>query len=567
MRKELRPYQQSAIQEAFSELSKSDDPILMVMSVGGGKSITAGMIVKRFELLKKRVLCLVNSAELVRNNSLAFKEIGGAPSIFCSSLNEKDISNPIIFATPQSVISAIKSNHHISNLIFNLIVVDEAHGISYKNESSVFMRILRHYKQLYPKMRLLGLTGTPYRLDNNSSESIVGDKCLFKKSIANITTSWLVKNNFLVAPVFGYKSVQDMDMSELKPDSKGYFKQENLQKVVESNKRLTGEILDEVQKIMTNRNGAFIFCSTIPHCFEAFNALPKDLSRIIIGSTPDKERHEILSKARNKEIKYLISVSCLLVGVDVPYFDTTIFLRPTQSLTLFVQAIGRCLRLHPEKKEGLVLDYAKNLETFSDIDDPFINEAIQPKEIEKDDYCIPCNACTVLNLPLVRRCRGIHDNKRCDYYFEWKDCPSCSVQNDKSARICRSCNEELIDPNAKLTSKAATKSKDIFTVVQAKYWIADNGHPVFHAMYTTPHGMKIYESFVIRDSRTKNIFYGQYVRNALDKPSQYYPQLHSIAALKRMLNFIRTPSKLECSYDVNRYKVHKRIYYEDIFTS
>jgi DNA repair protein RadD len=231
---------------------------------------------------------------------------------------------------------------------------------------------------------------------------------------------------------------------------------------------------------------------------------------------------------------------------------------------LYTQGIGRVLRLHPDKKNALILDYAGNLSRHGDVDDPIINAAIQPTKENEDDYCIPCYACTVLNRPLVRRCRGIHDSKRCDYYFEWKECHECSVQNDKSARLCRQCDAELIDPNLKLVAKAAKLSKSLFTIVKAQYWIADNGYPVFHAMYTTPHGLKIYESFVIRDSRTANIFYGSYVRHCLDKPSQYYPQLHSVAALRRMLNFIRVPSKLQCSFEVNKYKVHKRLYYEDL---
>src|ERR1700733_3283622 len=447
----LRSYQINAINETFNALLKNDDPVLFDMSVGGGKSICIGTIVKKFEDKNKRVLCLVNNTELVRNNSKAFNILGGKPSIFCASIGEKDISNNIIFATPQSIISAIKRNHPISVIIFSMIVVDEAHGINYLNDKTVFMRILRHYKQRYPSMRLLGLTGTPFRMHKTEPMSIVGDNALFKTKTANITTSYLIENEFLVKPSFGHCEVEGFDFSKCKIKNNGEFRLSDLNRVIDSKQRLTYEIMQEVKETMTQRNGAFIFCSTVEHCTEAYSSLPWDESAIITGDTPEHLRNKILNDARNGLIKYLISVNCLMVGVDVPLFDTIVWIRPTSSLLLFIQGIGRGLRLHKNKEDCLVLDYAGNIDRFSDFDDPIINDAIKPKPEEERDYVIQCFDCNTMNTLFSRRCIGVHNKKRCEHYFEWKDCPACETQNDQCARYCRNeeCKKELIDPNKK----------------------------------------------------------------------------------------------------------------------
>ncbi len=567
----LREYQIRSIRESWESLLKNDDPVLLEMSVGAGKSYVIGSLAKRFEDANKRVLCLVNSSELVRNNYQAFKELGGSPSIFCASLNLKEYKNNIVFATPQSVISALNKNHPISAIVFNMIVVDEAHGINFHSDNSTFMRILRHYKQAYKPMRILGLTGTGFR----GSESIVGKNALFKTQVGNISTKYLIDNGFLVKPVFGITESEGFDFSKCKLKNNGEFNGRDLQAVIDSKKRLTWEILQEVQHVMKNRDVCMVFCSTIPHCYEAMAALPEGQARMIIGKTEDLARNEALTLARQKKIKYLVSVGCLLTGVNVPAINLICFLRPTSSLLLYIQAIGRGLRLSEGKNDCVVLDFAGNAQRFQDIDDPIINEALQPKDPEDPDYCIPCLTCAdkgikTLNKLTSRRCMAVVNGKRCDHYFEWKDCPSCQNKTDITARNCCHCKAELIDPNAKLSLTAAKPELESFDVIQAKYWISDtNGHPVFNAMYATTKGINIFESFSIRDARMKNIFYGIFIRNQVKNASSYYPVLESILHLRKMISCgdVLTPYEIKCSIENNKYKIKKRLFHEEITTT
>jgi len=563
----LRDYQVRAVNEAMEALIKNDDPVLLECSVGGGKSYLLAAIARKLDLQNKRVLCLVSSSELVRNDSDAFADMGGEPSVFCASLGKKEWDKNVVFATPQSLINTIKHDHPLSQVIFNLIMVDEAHQIG-TSDTGIFLRILRHFKHAYKPMRLLGMSGTPFR----GSTAIWGDNALFKSKVGNISTKYLIDHGFLVKPIFGIPETEGFDFSKCKIKNTGEFSGRDLQAVIDSKKRLTWEILQEVQRITAPDDLCMLFCSTIAHCHEAMAALPEGHARMIIGGTDDPSRHEALTLAREKKIKYLVSVNCLLTGVNIPAINHIVFLRPTSSLLLYIQGIGRGLRLSEGKTHCAVLDFAGNTQRFQDIDDPIINEALQPKEENEKDYIIPCLCCaekgiTTLVTLHTRRCFGVDGNgARCDNYFEWKDCMSCSARNDTTARQCRCCGHELIDPNAKLSLKPAVEPKVLFDVLQARYWLTDqHGYPCWNSMYQTKQGINIYESFGIKDDRMKNLFYGIFLKAHCKSSSSYYPILQSLQHLRKMLESgdIRTPHTIHCKFTNNRYQITKREFHEE----
>ena len=560
--KTLRPYQEKAVNEAWAMLKKSSAPVLFEMSVGGGKSICISSVLKTMVDQGKNALCLVSSAELVRNNSEEFKEFGGDPSIFCASLNDKSHDKNIVFATPQSVINAVKSNHPLAQRKFNLIIVDECHQINFHNHRSIFMRILRHYKAHYKDMRLLGFTGTPFR----GEESIVGEEAVFKSHVANISTSYLIEHNYLVPPVFVTTETEGFDFSKCRPQNTGEFKGSDLQKVVD-NKRLTWDILQEVDVFMQKRNVCIVFCSTKSHCYEAFSALPKGSARIILGDTKSDERHKILTLARNKEIKYLVSVNCLLVGVNVPAIDCIAWLRPTSSLLLYIQGIGRGLRLNDGKQDCWVLDYAGNTSRFQDFDDPIINEAVQPDEEIVKDYVIICPACSQLNTETARRCVGVTNDKRCDYYFEFRECPntSCNAQNDIAARQCRLCEAEIIDPNAKLNINLTKTVVKIVTVKEMLMGVSGGAYGFrvnIEYKCFDEHGKKfsVYEGYTPMSEKGKNIFYGKFVRVHCETSSYYYPHLRNIEKVKEMLDHITAPKLLHLNMKDDGVKIKKKLF-------
>ncbi len=400
----------------------------------------------------------------------------------------------------------------------------------------MYMRIINHYGAMAQSeqymYRIIGLTGTPYR---GKSISIVGPNELFKKEICSISTPFLIEQGFLVKPHFGLIA-DEFDFSKVKVNQAGKFNHTELQEVVDQNHRLTSKIMREVVEVVrSGRNGAFIFASTIKHCYECLAALPEGESAIIIGSTPHKERERIIYDARMGRIKFLVNVNVLTVGIDIPNYDICVWARPTESLILYTQGIGRVLRLSSGKSNAIILDYAQNLDRHGDLDDSIINAALQPRTPDDPDYCIPCYTCNTNNSIYSRRCIGLIPGLgRCEYYFQFKPCHSCETQNDTTARYCRSCQSELIDPNSKLR---LLQNQIITTIQSIHYEITPQ---LFSLRYETDKG-HITESYNLTSQRALNIFYANFVRKQVDKPSSYYMHLTDPEKLRMMLRYTKMP--------------------------
>lgn len=560
----LRPYQAVAVQECWEALRKDDQPVLLMASVGAGKSLMLASVLLTMQQQGKRALCIVNNAELVRNNAETFYNQGGTASIYCAAIGEKDCSAPVVFGTPQSVLNGIVKKQDISKIVFNIVVVDEAHAINYLNHRSSFMRILRYYKQSYNPMRVLGATGTDFRF---KGAAIVGEDCLFKTQVGNITTEKLIQDGYLVQPEFEIDDDLVLDFSKVKVKYNGQFDARQLSEVVDKSTRLTGLICKQVVHIVESqgRRGVFLFATTKKHAYEIFGHLPEHESAIILGETSQNERTEILRKARNGELRYLVNIAIISVGVDVPAYDTLAYLRPTESLVLLVQTMGRVLRLSPGtgKSTALVLDFAGNIQRHRDWDNPLLLDAVK-QTLDKDiPRVIICPACSQLNTDTARRCVGVTNNKRCDYYFEWKDCPSCQNKNDITSRYCWSCEAELIDPNAKLSLKVA---EELITVgvVQARYTVTGTSYCcTIHALYTTSceaFEANIYESYSTSTERGKRVFYGAFVKQHAEKPSQWYLHLGNRVKMEEMLREIKSPIELKVVDDDGKWKIKKKIF-------
>ncbi len=567
--KELRPYQRLAVIECWQAMKASDAPVLLMASVGAGKSLMLADILLTFEKHGKRALCLVNNAELVRNNSETFNTQGGHSSVYCAALGSKISSAPVVFGTPQSILNGINKNEDIGRIRFNLIVVDEAHNINYLNQRTGFMRILRHYKSEYPGMRLLGATGTNFRYKGTA---IVGEKCLFKSQVGNISMEQLIRDKYLIKPFFCIDPELVIDFSSVKVKSNGQFDHKQLECVIEKNTRLTELICKQIIHVMQEklRFGIFIFATTKQHAYEILSHLPQDESAIILGETPQHERTEILEKARNGDIRYLVNIAIISVGVDVPAFDTIAYLRPTESLVLLVQTMGRALRLSEStgKENALIMDFAGNIERHSDWDSPILLEALT-QTIDRDKpLVILCPSCQKMNTEYARRCTGVTNDKRCDYYFEFKECPNeaCRTKNDIASRHCRKCEAELIDPNEKLSMEAIKNPLIDVLVLEARYAISgtQNGFRV-NCDYTCQDSQgavgHIYEHYSPISEKAKNVFYGQFVRKHCPDSSRWYMHLHNKHMVEQMLQTVISPNRLTIMPEPHGSKI-KRKYFD-----
>ncbi|QDP55731.1 MAG: putative ATP-dependent DNA helicase [Prokaryotic dsDNA virus sp.] len=454
---ELRDYQQEVHDDCMSYLKQESyrGPAVINASVGAGKSVLIAAIARHCSgvMLKDRpcrALVIQRQGELCKQNSDAAHDFGVVQqSVFSASLNRKSAYYPVIFGTEGTIARSLHDT--FANFPVDIIMVDECHMVDYDSDDSQFMQIIRHFIAQNPNVRILGYTGSPYR----GTESIIGK--FWTQMIGNISTDWLIDRGWLVPPTFGWPDGDDseFDFSQVKTKYGSWeFDEKQLDEIVFGDPTKTQRIMAEVLHKTEDRGGVLIFCTSIRHTQEVAKALPPGSYCIITGSTPTAERMQMLDDCKSGRIKYCINVSVLTTGVNVPRWDTVVFLRPIGSLVLLTQAIGRGLRLFDGKSDCLVLDYGGVMQRLGHLyNNPILEEAEYERAKKEDEDMLTCQVCGTENSPHARRCRGHSDESedgRCEFFWSSRECPSCGAENDPTARNCRKCQHELIDPNEKL---------------------------------------------------------------------------------------------------------------------
>jgi DNA repair protein RadD len=430
----LRPYQEEAIQSAREWFSKRREPCILNCAVGSGKSLMMAAIADMTAKKNGTALMIAPTMELVEQNAIEYYKYTRRTDfgIVCSSLGKKQLHKRVTFASPGSIV-----NNKIQNP--SVIVVDEAHQGDFMNEKSIMSRIIRQY----PNSLVIGFSGSPYR----GKHLCYGEEMFFKECVYDLDMHKLISMGYLSKFRYGLDHSHDLNFDNCKVRG-GKFRDSELSEAVDSQKRLTAEIIENVVNIVDSqeRKGCFIFGSTVKHCKEIMQSLPPEKTGLILGGTPKSERKRLISQAKVGKILYLVSKDCLTTGVNIPHFDTIAFLRPTESRVIFVQCIGRALRLSEGKTNALILDYAGNKDRHSD-------EFVARKKIDGAEeevlYELDCVECGWVNRNTARKCEN------CDYLILFKECHECEAKNDITARHCKSCDAELIDPNDKLTAEAS----------------------------------------------------------------------------------------------------------------
>lgn len=466
----LRPYQQEAVDATLQHFRKHDDPAVIVLPTGAGKSL---VIAELARVARGRVLVLAHVKELVAQNHSKYLSYGLEADIFAAGLNIKQSQGKVVFGSVQSV----APNLDKFDSAFSLLIIDECHRIS-DDDKSQYQQIIAHLRTQNPRLRLLGLTATPYRLGKgwiyqyHYQGMVRGDeKSLFRDCIYELPLRYMIKHQFLVPPERLDMPVVQYDFSRLQPNSGGLFAEADLNDELRRQARITPHIVNQIIDFAKDRKGVMIFCSTVEHAGEVFKLLPDGQAALVSAQTSAQDRDQLINAFKQQQLRYLVNVSVLTTGFDAPHVDLIAILRPTESVSLYQQIVGRGLRLAPDKTSCLILDYAGNPH------DLFTPEVGSHKPgSDNKPVQVFCPACGFANIfwgkttadgtvieHFGRRCQGIleddDDNReQCDFRFRFKSCPHCGAENDIAARRCHQCQEILVDPDDML--KAAQKLKD-----------------------------------------------------------------------------------------------------------
>lgn len=466
----LRPYQQDSVSATIHYFRKSCAPAVLALSTGAGKSL---IIAELARLAKGRVLVLAHVKELVEQNHSKYESYDLKAAIFSAGLGRKENGRQVVFASVQSIVNSLSQFSEQ----FSLLVIDECHRVP-EDENSSYQKVISHLKKANPNLKILGLTATPYRLGlgwiyqyHTRGQVRSEQKRFFRDCIFDLPIRFLLDEKYLTQPKVLDMAVMGYDFSHLSPSSMGHYQVAELEKVVEKSARATPGIIKKVIDSAKDRLGVMIFASTVNHAREIMGYLANESAALVIGETPLDERERIIHAFKAQQIKYLVNVSVLTTGFDAPHVDLIAILRPTESISLYQQIVGRGLRLYAGKKDCLVMEFAGNCY------DLYQAEVGSPKpDSDSEIVTIPCPACHFNNNfwgklspagfvieHYGRQCQGYreHENGQreiCGYRFRAKFCELCGADNDIAARRCQQCDHVLVDPDKKL--REALKLKD-----------------------------------------------------------------------------------------------------------
>ncbi|WP_046224591.1 DEAD/DEAH box helicase [Vibrio sp. ECSMB14106] len=523
----LRPYQADSVKSVIHYFRKHQTPAVLVLPTGAGKSL---VIAELARLAKGRVLVLAHVKELVEQNHEKYEGYGLKGSIFSAGLGRKETDQQVVFASVQSVVRNLDS---FSNQ-FSLLVIDECHRVPDEKNSS-YQKVITHLRENNSGIKVLGLTATPYRLGmgwiyqyHTRGQVRSDEPRFFRDCIFELPIRYLLDEGFLTparmidAPVLSY------DFSQLKPASTGRYKEAELDMVIEQSKRATPQIVDQIILLAQDKLGIMVFAATVRHAQEILGLLPEGEASLVIGDTPTLERDQIINDFKERRIKFLVNVSVLTTGFDAPHVDLIAILRPTESISLYQQIVGRGLRLSPGKKECLVLDYAGN---SYDLYQPEVGD---PKpDSDSEIITIPCPACGFNNnfwgkldsngLLLEhfgRKCQGYFtdedtgEREHCNYRFRAKYCGECGADNDIAARICHECDATLVDPDKKLKEALNLKDALVFECLEMDLNVLkdDKGKSQLKVTYRGENQAQVHEFWSLTTKKQKQNFKDQFVR-------------------------------------------------------
>lgn len=414
---QLRPYQRAALDGLYDwfRQNQAGNPLL-VLPTGAGKAILIAALIQEALAAwpKTRILMITHVRELISQNAQKLISIWPqAPiGIHSAGLRRKDVYHPIIFAGIQSVWQKAMHLGH-----FDLILIDEVHLVSHKSEGT-YRAFLADCQRINPRVRVIGLTATPFRTGHGSI--MHGDGALFHGVAYQVRMLDLIAQGYL-APLVSKRMSTQIDVSSVQI-KQGEYVAAQLERAADQ-EAVTQGALDECEQYGANRKKWLVFCAGVSHAEHVAAAMSARgiPTGCITGKTAAGERDALIARYRNGQLRALTSMGVLTTGFDVPDTDLLALLRPTQSPGLYVQMVGRGSRIAPGKTDCLVLDFAGNAMRHGPVDQI---EAWTPRPSERggDAPSKACPNCETIVGASVRECPS------CGHQFPFDEKPKHQAQ-------------------------------------------------------------------------------------------------------------------------------------------
>jgi DNA repair protein RadD len=562
---QLRPYQKAAVEATLRHFQREREPAVVVLPTGAGKSL---VIAELARIAKGRVLVLAHVKELVEQNHAKYEGYGLEAGIYSAGLDRKDESAKVIFGSIQSVARARDGFFKA----FSLLVIDECHRVSL-DEDTQYAVVIKKLREVNPALCVLGLTATPYRLGmgwiyQTHCRGMIRttEERFFKKCVFELSLGYLIRNGYLTPPVKIDSPVAGYDFSSLRLDGRGgSFSMNEVEDLLKGQERVTPGIVQNIVEVAADRQGVMIFTASVRHAEEIMTHLPPGAAAMVVGETASPDRDAIIRRFKDRQIKFLVNVSVLTTGFDAPHVDLIAILRPTESVSLYQQIVGRGLRLSPGKTDCLILDYTGlGHDIFSPVidDDKPSTEAVPVKVVcpqcgnTNDFWGIKDGEGEVVE-HYGRKCVFLD----CGFRFRFKRCAACGEENDIAARQCAGCKAVLVDNDKKL--REALQLKDAH-VMRPDSMLLDKtfdkkGNERLEIRYYDCDGKYLREFFYLRTPADAQAFYYNFTRLHLRIPEKKLYLATPDEVLEQLHHF-RIPSFVIARQKARFWQIREKIF-------
>lgn len=402
----LRPYQTNALQAVRGAYRIGKRAPILVAPTGSGKTVMAASVIEGAVSKGRRVLFLAHRFELVAQAAMKLANCGIKHRVVAPQASVRQIMVDQFRALGRSFVdhsslvavgTVQTQSRRLSDVVYppDIIIFDECH----LSIAPSFQKVCEEF----PNALLLGLTATPTRLDGKGLGRDAGG--LYDDLIVLCQPDMLLGQGFLV-PCRFFGASERLDMSGVKT-VRGDYDQQQVAEMVDKPK-LIGDALDHWQRLAKGRP-TIAFCASIQHAEDVAGQFKAAGFRAVAvsGDTDSAERQKAVAALGRGEIDVLCNCALYIEGLDQPAISCVMLLTPTQSLTRYLQSVGRGLRTHPGKSDCIVLDHAGNIYTHGH---PFearewtLDGAQKGKRAANDnepgvDRIMTCSRCFTIHLP------------------------------------------------------------------------------------------------------------------------------------------------------------------------
>ena len=334
---ELRPYQQRAIDKIKRAFSEGRRKVMVCSPTGSGKGVMLSHIINSAAAKGSKVLFLVHRREILNQVSNYMDHYDIPHGIIMAG----DIYDPRHNVNLASIQTIVRRMEHKVYDPADIIVIDEAHH----STADTYLKVI----EAFQKKLLLGFSATPVR------KSGLGLGTMYDELVEVTTIAELVAEGFL-APVRYYAPfTPDLDGVKI---TAGDYNEKQLNMVMMQG-QITKGIIENWQKYGEDRQ-TICFTATVAHSVavcEAFQAAGITAEHID-GKTDIDERKAVVARYKRGEVRVLCNCAVFTEGVDIPAISCVIMARPTKSIVMYLQCVGRGMRIAEGKKDMILLDHA-----------------------------------------------------------------------------------------------------------------------------------------------------------------------------------------------------------------